>query len=245
MATAPANASTSSAPNPQTDRARRRLDAERALEDWGAMHSVEIVILRVPGIYAAGRLPLERLRRGTPECPGRRRRLHTNHIHADDLAAVVVTALESKAAHGIYNVSDDTEMKMGDYFDLVAGRLGLSRPPRVPRAEAARVIPPALLSFMSESRRLLNRRMKEELACGCAIRPSPTVSRKSPRPPESPRDMDTLLVITNLPDRDSALETGARTSRAAPCCLHKHSLALPLGVPVEGRASRMQRNTRC
>ena len=89
-----------------------------------------------------------------------------------------MTALESKAAHGIYNVSDDTEMKMGDYFDLVAGRLGLPRPPRVPRAEAARVIPPALLSFMSESRRLLNRRMKEEL--GVRLR-YPTVADGIPK----------------------------------------------------------------
>jgi nucleoside-diphosphate-sugar epimerase len=55
-------------------------------------------------------------------------------------------------------------MKMGDYFDLVADRAGLPRPPRIARAAAdAGAIPEALLSFMRESRRLSNARMKSEL----------------------------------------------------------------------------------
>lgn len=149
-------------PNPQTERAMRRLDAERALSDWGERNQVEIAILRVPGIYASDRLPLERLARGTPALRPEED-VYTNHIHADDLAGILVAALESARVGGVYNASDDGPMKMGEFFDLVADRSGLARPPRISREEAARLLPPELLSFMSESRRLSNRRMKAEL----------------------------------------------------------------------------------
>ncbi len=162
---------------PQTDRAGRRVDAECALTEWGSEYGVDIVILRVPGIYASDRLPLERLRQGTPvlraEDDG-----YTNHVHADDLAAICVRALERDAPAGVYNASDDTELKMGDWFDLVADRHYLPRPPRIARADAGRLIPPALLSFMRESRRLMNRRLKDEL--GIALR-YPTVFDGVPR----------------------------------------------------------------
>jgi len=148
--------------HPQTERAARRADAERAIAEWGGARGVEVVILRAPGIYAADRLPLDRLARGIPVLRDEDD-VYTNHIHADDLAAVVVAALERPAVAGIYNASDDTELKMGDWFDLVADRFGLARPLRVARARAAGQIPAALLSFMSESRRLVNRRMKERL----------------------------------------------------------------------------------
>jgi len=118
------------------------------------------VILRVPGIYASDRLPLERLRQGVPALRAEDD-VYSNHIHADDLAAAVVAALELESARGAYNVNDDTEMRMADWFDLVADRRGLPRPPRIARAQA--LIPPGQLSFMSESRRLVNRRMKAEL----------------------------------------------------------------------------------
>ena len=163
--------------HPQTERAARRADAERAIAEWGDAHGIEIVILRAPGIYAAERLPLERLRRGTQVlCP--EDDVYTSHIHADDLAAIVVAALERPGAAGIYNASDDTELKMGDWFDLVADRFGLARPARVARAQAAGRIPAALLSFMSESRRLVNRRMKERLGITLAY---PTVFEGVPR----------------------------------------------------------------
>ena len=149
-------------PKPQTERARRRLDAERALGEWGERNEVEIVILRVPGIYASNRLPLDRLIRGAPALAAEED-VYTNHIHADDLAAIVVAALEVKQARGIYNASDDGPMKMGDFFDLIADRTGLRRPPRVSRNEAERRVTNEMLSFMRESRRLVNRRMKAEL----------------------------------------------------------------------------------
>jgi nucleoside-diphosphate-sugar epimerase len=145
--------------NPQTPRARRRADAERALSEWSAVCGAAIVILRVPGIYAADRLPLERLRRGTPVLRTEDD-IYTNHIHADDLAAICTAALDPTWRAGVYNVADDSALKMGDWFDLVADRAGLPRPPRIAPSQAPGAIPEALLSFMNESRRLCNRKIK-------------------------------------------------------------------------------------
>ena len=161
--------------NPQTPRARRRVDAEEVLSRWCGEHGVALVVLRAPGIYAADRLPLAHLTRGVPVLSPEDD-VYTNHVHADDLAAMVSAGLSRGA--GAYNANDDSEMKMGDYFDLVADRMGLPRPPRVRRAEAAGRIPAGLLSFMGESRRLLNRRVKAEL--GIHLR-YPTVYDGVPR----------------------------------------------------------------
>ena len=148
--------------NPQTPRAARRANAERQLLAWGEMHNSAVVVLRVPGIYSADRLPVKRLMQGIPVLADQDD-VYTNHIHADDLAAIALAALDPGAPSGIYNASDDTQMKMGDWFDLVAARLGLPTPARVSRKDAAQSIPVGMLSFMGESRRLVNRKMKERL----------------------------------------------------------------------------------
>lgn len=148
--------------NPQTARAKRRVDAERRLREWGARAGVRVTIVRAPGIYAADRLPIERLERGTPALNADED-TYVNHVHADDLARIVVAALRRGSPNRSYNASDDVPQKMGDYFDLVADRFGLPRPPRIARAEAQRVMPPQLYSFMNESRRLSNARLKREL----------------------------------------------------------------------------------
>ncbi len=146
----------------QTPRARRRAAAETLLRDWAARHGVGLSILRVPGIYAATRLPLERLRQGTPALDAADD-VYTNHIHADDLARSVVAALYLGRPNRAYNVSDDSEMKMGAWFDAIADAFQLPRPPRVSWEAAERKIAPILLSYMSESRRLSNQRLKREL----------------------------------------------------------------------------------
>jgi nucleoside-diphosphate-sugar epimerase len=145
-----------------TPRAKRRLAAERRLREWAVRHRVALSILRVPAIYAPTRLPLERLRHGTPALVPDED-VFTNHIHADDLARAIVAALYRAKPNRAYNVCDDSEMKMGSWFDIVADAFHLPRPPRVSWDDAERVIAPVLLSFMSESRRLANVRMKGEL----------------------------------------------------------------------------------
>ncbi len=146
---------------PSSARAVRRVSAETVLRAWGARSGVCVSILRAPGIYAADRLPIERLHKGTPALVDGDD-VFTNHIHADDLARAAVAAMLG-LPNRVYNVVDDSDMKMGAYFDLVADHFKLPRAPRVPRSEACEKIGAAMLSFMSESRRISNARMKQEL----------------------------------------------------------------------------------
>lgn len=151
--------------NPATDRARRRVDAEARVRWYGRSHGVRIAILRIPGIYAADREgghPRERLLRGTAVLRAEDD-VYTNHIHADDLARACVAALTRALPQRVVHASDDTDLTMGEYFDLAADLCGLPHPPRITRAEARERLSPMLLSFMSESRRLDNRRLKREL----------------------------------------------------------------------------------
>jgi nucleoside-diphosphate-sugar epimerase len=147
---------------PSNARAKRRVDAERVLRAWARGSRAVLSILRVPGIYAAERLPLKRLQLGTPALDAADD-VYTNHIHADDLAQIIARALRRGLPGRVYHAVDDSDMKMAEYFDAVADAYGLPRPPRLPRAALREVVSPMLLSFMSESRRMANRRIKEEL----------------------------------------------------------------------------------
>jgi nucleoside-diphosphate-sugar epimerase len=148
--------------NPQNARAKRRVDGERALRRWARRSSSCLAILRVPGIYAADRLPLERLQKGTPVLRADQD-VYTNHVHADDLARIIALTLFRAAPCRIYHAVDDSDLKMGEYFDAVADAFALPRPPRLSRDELEKAVSPMLLSFMSESRRLSNDRIKSEL----------------------------------------------------------------------------------
>lgn len=153
------------ATRPDTTRARRRIDAENAIRFFGRAAHVRSSILRIPGIYAPDRIggtPRPRLLKGTPVLQAADD-VYTNHIHADDLARACLAALWRGKPQRVYNVNDDTGLKMGDYFDLAADLYGLPRPPRVARNTAKEQLPLMLLSFMSESRRMDNTRLKREL----------------------------------------------------------------------------------
>ncbi len=150
------------APNPTTERGFRRLDAERQLTAWCQTHKTQWIILRVPGIYGPGKLPLARLRKGTPvlreqEAP------YTNRIHADDLATICMAATSSAMCNTVYNVSDGHPGNMTDYFFRVADAAGLPRPPTVTRTQAELVLSAGMISFLNDSRRLCNDKMLEEL----------------------------------------------------------------------------------
>lgn len=149
---------------PTTGRAQRRVNAERAVR-FAGRSGLRASILRIPGIYAPNReggTPRPRLLRGTPVLLAADD-VYTNHIHADDLARACLRALWCGKPQRIYHASDDTQLKMGDYFDLAADLYGMARPPRISRELAKAELPASLLSFMSESRRLSNQRLKQEL----------------------------------------------------------------------------------
>jgi nucleoside-diphosphate-sugar epimerase len=146
--------------NPQSERARRRVDAETSLRLWAPAHGVALTILRVPGIYALDRLPIERIQSGTPALlPSED--AYSNHIHSDDLARLICAAVYHGKPQRVINACDGGEAKMGDYFDEVADAFGLDRPPRLPAVELEKIVSPMLWSFMRESRRVSNTRLQE------------------------------------------------------------------------------------
>lgn len=147
---------------PSADRARRRLDAEQRLREWSRARGASLVTLRVAGIYGPGRLPLERIRQGLPlvrepEAP------YSNRIHVTDLAQACSAAMERGADGAVYNVCDDEPSTMTAYFFQVADAFGLPRPPVIPLAESEGLLSPGMFSYMQESRRLSNRKLREEL----------------------------------------------------------------------------------
>ena len=149
-------------PQPEADRARRRLDAERRFREWSRSSGTELVILRVAGIYGPDRLPLARIREGLPlvraeEAP------FTNRIHEDDLAQVCEAAMERPVAGEIINVSDGHPGTMAEYFDTIADLAGLPHPPKIPLEGAEAHLSAGMYSYMRESRRLDNRKMLELL----------------------------------------------------------------------------------
>jgi len=161
---------------PTTPRAKRRVDAEQQIRQaikpglpGGRLRgplrrrpSLQAVILRVPGIYAAERLPEERLRNRLPVANGTGDG-YTNHIHADDLARLTVLGLMRMRSGRVFNTVDQSDLRTGQWLDLVANTLGLPPPPRVPKAELAQYLTPMMLSFLSESRRIDGRRALREL----------------------------------------------------------------------------------
>jgi nucleoside-diphosphate-sugar epimerase len=146
--------------SPESERAKRRVDAERVLRLWAPAHGIALTILRVPGIYASDRLPLERIQSQTPALLPEED-AYSNHIHSDDLARLVCAAVYHGKPQRIINTCDGGETKMGDYFDEVADAFGMDRPPRMPASELKNRVSPMLWSFMRESRRVTNTRLHE------------------------------------------------------------------------------------
>jgi len=147
---------------PASDRAARRVAAERLLRRRAARGAIRSTVLRVPGIYAADRLPIERLQRGTPALV-EADDVYTNHVQADDLARIAFVALMRGRSQRTVHAVDDGAMRMGEWFDAVARATGLPPPARLPREALRAAVSPMLWSFMSESRRLDNRRLRREL----------------------------------------------------------------------------------
>lgn len=139
---------------PATERAIRRVDAERQISAW-APHAV---VLRAPGIYGPGRVPSDRVRSGEPvlaDTAGG----WTNRVHIDDLAGMVWCVATDQPAHTIYNACDGRPTPQSAYYDTLADLLGVPRPPKINWAQARERFSAMRLSFLAESRRLSNARL--------------------------------------------------------------------------------------
>ncbi|MCP3672037.1 MAG: SDR family oxidoreductase [Gammaproteobacteria bacterium] len=148
--------------NPVVARAKRRWDAECRFREWSSATGGELVILRVAGIYGPGKLPLERLRKGLPlvrakESPW------TNRIHISDLVQVCIAAMDQGRNGEVYNASDGSPGTMIDYFTQIAELSGLPPPQAISLAQAQEQLSAGMLSYMRESRRLDNSKIRSDL----------------------------------------------------------------------------------
>ena len=149
-------------PNPQTDRARRRLDMERKFKYWCTKYESSLIVLRVGGIYGPGRLPIKRIKDSVPVlCE--RLAPRTNRIHAGDLAKICIASLNVNHKYRVYNVSDGQEANMTEYFNTIADYFDLPRPPQISWDDAKQILSPTMISYLRESRYMDTTRMREEL----------------------------------------------------------------------------------
>jgi nucleoside-diphosphate-sugar epimerase len=152
----------SRAVRPESARAIRRVDAERRLIEFASEHEMSLSILRAPGIYALERLPLARLRAGRSVLCAADDGF-SNHIHADDLAAMCVAALNQPCGIEVFNACDDAPLPMADWFCLLAQAAGLPEPVRLSAAQMQLEADETTWSFMRESRRIRNDKIKSVL----------------------------------------------------------------------------------
>lgn len=143
---------------PQAERAIRRVSAEEQLGAYADKHAVPCIVFRVPGIYAAEKMPLKRLSSGEPVVRAADSGF-TNRIHADDLAAFCIEALVSDVTSGIYNCCDGHPSTMNDYFMKVADAVGIERPAEISLQQAKAELSAGMLSYLAESKRILNKKL--------------------------------------------------------------------------------------
>jgi nucleoside-diphosphate-sugar epimerase len=148
--------------DPLTERARRRVSAEEMTRVWCTERRVRRVVLRVPGIYGPGRLPVEHLRQRVPMLQIEDAGI-SNRVHVTDLVEACATAALNPEARGVYNITDGTSCSSTEFMDCLAEVIGLPPAPRVSMDEAQLTFSPERLSFLNESRRVSNERMLKHL----------------------------------------------------------------------------------
>ena len=145
---------------PSGERGRRRLAAEAAWLGIGQRSGIAVQIFRLAGIYGPGRSALDALRAGTARRifkPGQ----VFSRIHVADLIAVLEASMVRPRASAVYNVCDDMPSPPDEVIAYAATLLGVTPPPLEDFATAA--LSPMARSFYDDSKRVLNRRIKEEL----------------------------------------------------------------------------------
>jgi len=148
-------------PDPDSERSRARLNAERAWQDLGARHGIAVAILRLAGIYGPGQNALTQVARGNARRIVKPDQVF-NRIHVGDIAQAIDAAF-ARQASGIFNIADDEPSPAGDPLAFAAQLLGVPPPPEIPYEQAAPAMTPMAKSFWQECRRVRNDKLKREL----------------------------------------------------------------------------------
>ena len=149
-------------PLPTQPRSQQRLAAEQGWRALAAGTGASLHILRLPGIYGPGRSTLERVRAGTAQRIDKPGQVFSR-IHVEDLAASAMKAAARETGTEIWNVADDLPASNADVIAYACELLGRPVPPVVPWEEAAPTMSAMARSFYSESRRVRNDKLKNEL----------------------------------------------------------------------------------
>jgi len=145
---------------PTTDRGRARVAAEAEWMGLHAQHGLPVHVFRLAGIYGPGRGPFAKVRDGSARRivkPGQ----VFSRTHVEDIAQVLTASMARPDPGAIYNVCDDDPAPPQDVIAHAAELLGLPPPPEVPFDTAS--LSPMAASFYAESKRVDNRRIKEDL----------------------------------------------------------------------------------
>ncbi|MEQ8292875.1 MAG: SDR family oxidoreductase [Roseovarius sp.] len=142
---------------PATKRGKLRVMAET---QWRDIDGLPLHIFRLAGIYGPGRGPFEKVRKGTARQIIKQGQVFSR-THVEDIAQVLEASIRRPNPGAAYNVCDNDPAPPQDVIAYAAELLGLPVPPEVPFEEAE--MSPMARSFYAESKKVDNRRIREEL----------------------------------------------------------------------------------
>jgi nucleoside-diphosphate-sugar epimerase len=146
-------------PHPRPGRSQHRLEAEKAWRALAEKRGLPLAILRLAGIYGPSSNALKNLAEGKARRIVKEGQVF-NRIHVEDIVAMLHAALEKKA-DGIFNVCDDEPAPPQDVVEFAAKLMGAPVPPAIDFDSAD--LTPMARSFYGENKRVLNRRIRQEL----------------------------------------------------------------------------------
>ncbi len=139
----------------------RHISEQRVL---GALAATKIAarICRITGIYGPGRT-LKRPLESGDYLLIEGHDTWVNRIHVDDLVNALIAAWQRGEDGAVYNLTDDEPHRASEFANLAADLHGLSAPRWVDESEARERLQGERLRRKLESKRVRNRRLREDL----------------------------------------------------------------------------------
>lgn len=149
-----------SALKPTTDRAKRRVRAEKAWLELAAQKDLPLTVFRLPGIYGPGRSVIDSVRAGIAKRIYKKGQVFSR-MHVNDIASALIASMIAPGEHNLYNLADDEPAPPQDVIEYACALLGAEPPPLVPIEKAD--LSPMARSFYTDNKRVSNKRMKGAL----------------------------------------------------------------------------------
>nr|WP_219633160.1 NAD-dependent epimerase/dehydratase family protein [Stenotrophomonas maltophilia] len=138
----------------------QRLLAEAQWRALAGQRSIASAVFRLPGLYGPGRNALVQLAQGRARHVVRPGQVF-NRLHVDDLATVIIAAMQRPTHKGLYLPSDDEPAPPQDVLAFAAQLGGFAMPPAVAWDDPA--LSPTLRRFYESNKRIDSRGTREAL----------------------------------------------------------------------------------